>query len=409
MSPDDKGFPLSATMVIPAFFHTFTLVVKRNSIVPLSTILILKPMKNLLNTKIWQIKVHSVMTILVLMAMIFLLGNSCKKNSTEDPPPGSTENQYRFVFLADSRGDSMGYMTDTTALNPIIRQIGTLNPKPAFVMFGGDMCYRGYMDKEYTFQKFEDLFADLTAKGIPLYTVIGNHELYHTHSRYGFLLTNQEHYQTVFSENPSNGPAGYQHLTYCFTNLASSSFFAVLDSYYVDADTVHPKGLGGHIDSVQMKWLKNQVAGTTAKHKFLFIHCPYYYVNEDPDEPSIADTSFTELWSFLDVNKFDMLACGHSHLYARRTVDASVIPFPQTTPQTPLWQNNVVQLLCGTCGAGPDVGTIDPAIRTAWNVHNDHETYYFSVVDIVGSTVTVNSYKGHLGTYSIFETFTITR
>jgi hypothetical protein len=98
----------------------------------------------------------------------------------------------------------MGDMIDTTALNPIIRQIGTLSPKPAFVVFGGDMCYRGYMDKEYTFEHFKDLLAGLTSTGIPLYTLMGNHELYHEHSRYGFLLVNQQQFQSVFSENPSN-------------------------------------------------------------------------------------------------------------------------------------------------------------------------------------------------------------
>jgi gamma-glutamyltranspeptidase len=68
-----------------------------------------------------------------------------------------------------------------------------------------------------------------------------------------------------------------------------------------------------------------------------------------------------------------------------------------------------VQLINGTCGAGPDAGTIDPAIKAAWDVHNDHKTYYFSVIDISGNTVTVNSYSGYTGAYSVFETFTITR
>jgi len=40
-------------------------------------------------------------------------------------------------------------------------------------------------------------------------------------------------------------------------------------------------------------------------------------------------------------------------------------------------------------------------------VHNDAQTYYFSVVDISGCTVTVNSYSGYTGTYSVFDTFSI--
>jgi hypothetical protein len=346
---------------------------------------------------------------MILMIVAVALTSACKKTTSEETTPITVTPDLRFVFMADSRGDSMGYMVDTTALNPIIRQIGTLNPKPSFIVFGGDGCYRGYMKGAYTFQEFKDLFKNLTDNGIPLYTAVGNHELYHEHSRYGFLRTNQEEFQNVFSENPSNGPAGYEHLTYSFTHAPSNAFFAVLDAYYVDKDTVHPKDLGGHIDSAQMEWLKKHVAQSNALHKFLFIHTPYYYVTNDPDEASSADTSYTKLWSFLDANKFDFYACGHSHLYAQRTITSDVAPLPQTNPVTPNWQNNVLHLLCGTCGAGPDDEYVDPTVRTAWDVHNDHATYYFTVIDIVKNKVTINSYKGFTGTYTIFETLTITK
>jgi hypothetical protein len=149
------------------------------------------------------------------------------------------------------------------------------------------------------------------------------------------------------------------------------------------------------------------VAQTTATHKFLFIHTPYYYISDDPNEPSSANQSFTELWAFLDANRFDFYACGHSHLFSRKTIDSSVFPNPQTTPPTNLWKNNVVQLLNGTCGASPSTGFIDPNIKFSWNVYNDANTFYFSVVDITGSTVTVNSYSGNTGVYSVFDTFTI--
>ena len=93
-------------------------------------------------------------------------------------------------------------------------QIGALSPKPSFVIFGGDMSYRGYIHPSYTFQAFKDLFTPITSQGIPLYTAVGNHELYYHHSDSGFILGNQQQFQQVFSENPANGPAGYEHLAY---------------------------------------------------------------------------------------------------------------------------------------------------------------------------------------------------
>ncbi|MCX6285875.1 MAG: metallophosphoesterase [Bacteroidetes bacterium] len=347
----------------------------------------------------------NIVTITLLIVVVAML-SGCKKSTSDQQ--GGTGETLRFVWLADSRGDSLQHPVNYEVLNAIISQIGTLSPKPSFMIFGGDMSYRGYIKPSYTFQAWKDLFAPLTGNGIPLYTSVGNHELYYEHSDSGFMLGNQQQFQDVFSENPSNGPAGYEHLAYSFTSPGGSSFFAVLDAYYLTHDSF-PLNLGGNIDAAQMSWLRAQVAQTKATHKFLFIHTPYYYVSDDPEEPSAANQTYTGLWAFLDSNKFDFYACGHSHLFSRRTIDSSVAPNPQTTPPTPSWQNNVVQLLNGTCGAGPDAGTIDPAIKTAWNVHNDAKTYYFSVVDISGNTVTVNSYSGYKGAYSVFDTFTINK
>lgn len=347
----------------------------------------------------------SIVAFLLPIAFVAILINSCTKDKTE-PPPGVVE-PFRFVFLADSRGESLDYPVNDSVMKAIVSQIGQLSPKPAFVIFGGDMSYRGFIHNDFTFQAWKDLFTPL-GSGIPLYTAMGNHELYHEHASLGCWLVNQQAFQSVFSGNPANGPAGYEHLAYSFTAQGGNAFFAVLDPYFVSKDTMH-LGLGGNIDSTQMSWLRKQVAQTSATHKFLFIHTPYYYVAEDTSEASEPNQSFTKLWSFLDSNKFDIYACGHSHLYARKTIDSLVLPLPQTTPPTPLWKNSVVQLLNGTCGAGPSTGTIEPAFKIPWNVHNDPKTFYFSVIDIDGNTVTVNSYSGYHGAYTVFDTFRVTR
>jgi len=347
----------------------------------------------------------SIVAMTLLVVFVATLG-ACKKSSSDQPPPAGET--FRFVWLADSRGETLEHPVNDTVLKAIIGKIAVLSPKPSFVIFGGDGPYRGFIHPSFMFQPFKDLFAPVTSQGISLYTAIGNHELYYQHSDTGFILVNQQQFQAVFSENPSNGPTGYEHLAYTFTSPGGSAFFATLDPYFLTHDSV-PAGLGGNIEGPQMSWLRAQVAQTKATHKFIFIHTPYYYVSNDTTEPSTVSQSFTRLWAFLDSNKFDLYACGHSHLFARRTIDSSVLPNPQTVPQTPAWRNNVVQLINGTCGAGGGGGTVDPAVRVSWNVHDADKTYYFSVFDINGSTVTVNSYGGYTGAYSLIDTFTITR
>jgi hypothetical protein len=66
-------------------------------------------------------------------------------------------------------------------------------------------------------------------------------------------------------------------------------------------------------------------------------------------------------------------------------------------------------LLNGTCGAGPSTEVVDPSIKDSWNVHNNDSTFYFSVIDINGGTVTVKSYGGYTGAYSLIDSFTINK
>ncbi len=344
---------------------------------------------------------------LAVFLLFVTLLNGCSDTTDSSLGVGLPNESLRFVFMADSRGESLAQPVNDTVLKNIISQIGNLSPKPSFVIFGGDMSYRGYIGNSYTFQAWKDLFLPLINRGIALYTAVGNHELYHEHSSYGFLKVNQVAFQNSFTENPANGPAGYEHLTYSFTALGGNAFFAVLDPYYLTLDTTH-EDLSGIIDDSQMQWLRTQVSQSNATHKFLFNHAPYYYVINDTAEPSAANQSYTKLWAYIDSCKFDFFACGHSHLYSRRTIDSSIVPEPQTVPPTPPWRNNVVQLLNGTCGAGPSTGPIDPKFAT-WNVHNAHHTYYFSVIDVQGNTVSVKSYGGYLGSYTLIDSFTITK
>jgi hypothetical protein len=342
-------------------------------------------------------------TFFLIVVLCMVAASSCSNT----PSPDET---LRFVFLADSRSDSNGgapyaaaNFINTPVLSAIVTQILALSPRPSFVIFGGDMAYRGHYQDHgvsfYTYPAFKDVMAPLTNAGITVYTTMGNHELYDT-SPGEFVLANQTAFQAEFTDNPDNGPAGYERLVYSFTSDGGNAFFAVLDPYYLTAN-VPDTNLTGNVDDTQLSWLADQVAQTKAAHKFLFIHTPYYYVSD-----TVPNTTFTNLWSFLDNNEFDFYACGHQHLYSRKNIDSSILPNPQTDPPLTPWKNDVVQLLNGTCGAPHEPGTlsVDP---TLWNVNDAADTYFFSVIDIDGDQTTVNSYAGNTGAYSVIDTFTI--
>jgi 3',5'-cyclic AMP phosphodiesterase CpdA len=312
----------------------------------------------------------------------------------------------RFVWAADSRVDKPP--SDPTLIElmnkPVLDAIGkgvlALSPRPSFMVFGGDMAYRGKYKGQWTFDTWLGVMKPLTDAGIPIYTTLGNHELYqHPATAWSFNLENQQQFQQTFTTNPGNGPTGYERLAYSFTSPGGDAFFAVLDPYFL-TDNANPANLTGHIDDAQLAWLESQLAQTTATHKFLFIHTPYYYVSTPPPVP---DESYTRLWKILDAHRFAVYFCGHSHLYSRRTIDRSVLPNPPW-PGIDTWKNNVVQLLNGAAGAGPDTAAVS-VDRDLWHVANAPKTYYFTVVDIDGDRVRLTSYMGDTGDYVVFDVY----
>jgi hypothetical protein len=323
--------------------------------------------------------------------------------------PGHCET-LRFVFIADGRGDGLHDLINTTALDAINSQILALSPRPSFVIYGGDMVYRGHSEKVYNFQQVKDVMQPLTDAGIKLYTVMGNHELYREGTT-GFSLANQEEFKRIFTDNLENGPPGYERLVYSFESPRGKAFFAIGDCYYLTADDPNPglneesdPSLYGHFDDTQLSWLANQVAQTKARHKFFFAHAPYYQITSSQ---SYQNTSFTRLWSILDQNRFGIFFCGHVHLYSRKKINRNIAPEPQLTPPVK-WKHSVFQLLTGTCGAPVDTGTLI-VDKKKWHVFNDDETYYFSVIDIKGNHVKITSYGGQSSPYHVIDHVTYCR
>jgi len=146
------------------------------------------------------------------------------------------------------------------------------------------------------------------------------------------VLENQQEFQQVFADNPTNGLPGDERLAYSFASLGGDALFAALDPYCLTGNQT-VDNLGGNVTSAQLDWLADQVAQTKATHKFLFIHTPYYYVTgQDPDENSTSNQSHTLLWSHLDKNRFDFLACGHQHLFSWKAIDSSIPPQSPNKP-----------------------------------------------------------------------------
>lgn len=303
----------------------------------------------------------------------------------------------KFVFMADCRGFGPNEPIDLKVLKEINDKILALSPRPAFVLFGGDLALTGLKadGKSNNFQAFKDAMKPITDAGIKLYVALGNHELYKEGNHGNFYREAQEQYRQAFADLPGNGPPGYERLVYSFESDGHDAFFAVLDPYYMDPDSSVRQPVNhavGSFDAKQLEWLTKQLKQTKATHKFLCSHVPIHQVTRDQ-----TDSSYFDLWSIMDQARFDIYFCGHVHLFSRKAIDRGV---------DPRWQNSVVQLLTGDGGA-PAVEAA-AVVRDSRDWHIDVGSNYYSVVELNGSQVAVDSYGGRDGNYKVIDHFTLT-
>ncbi|MGA2402290.1 MAG: metallophosphoesterase [Syntrophobacteraceae bacterium] len=303
----------------------------------------------------------------------------------------AAQNSFRFVVMGDSPHFECTYSDppekciDVEVLNRINQQIVSLDPKPAFLFFLGDMANYG---GKTMLQGWNSVMDTLRNAGIPVYTIIGNHELLDDK---GVSVQQQKDYQSVFSNLPQNGPPGYGSLAYSFTY--GNAFFLIFDTFYLDPAAGLPTE-DPHIEQAQFDWAGQAIAGANPAvvHKFALSHAPAF-----SDENNNYTQYNANLWTMMDNNAFDAFFGAHEHYYARFKVT------PQTEPLVPSnpWLGNVFQVISGGAGA--------PLVEVPDNTADVTQVqYHYTVVDVKGGTVSVNAYSYDNPTKPI-DSFTVVK
>ncbi|MBI5346914.1 MAG: metallophosphoesterase [Chlamydiae bacterium] len=284
------------------------------------------------------------------------------------------EGSFRFVVYGDSRGPSLGVPYNSAVLDFINTQITNLNPRPAFVLFGGDMVYAGTDAGNVGNHLLEwKLHMDATMDGIPYYTTVGNRDLYE--GGYPPVKEVEIKYHDTFDFLPENGPTApidYTRLVYSFEYGTGDdrSIFIVLDAWGFNGTIPYDNAY----DTEQINWFAAQ-ATSTANHKFVVSHGPVFSPEGWP-----VDRSAKQIWEFMEQNGFDSFYCGHEHIYARWNIDQSAY-LPSFL--------KITQVLTGGAGASPD----NPNTYDATAATPIYFGYNFVVVDIDGNTIKQHAYK----------------
>ena len=202
-------------------------------------------------------------------------------------PPSTTDNNLRFYVVSDLHS---GYDVNFAKLQEMIVN------NPDFIVANGDIVNYGIRSEYVVAGGLFELSP------VPIYTTIGNHEAWQSGLRY---------YKDYF------GPL-YNSFIY------KDCLFVFLDSH------------SGYIGQTQFDWLKLTLAGSPAKHKFVFSHMPP--VNPKTGEFDANDhhlkelsnslfdkTESDQLVKLLNDYKVEAIIAGHTHTQAQINIGGTNI------------------------------------------------------------------------------------
>jgi len=257
---------------------------------------------------------------------------------------------WKFLVCGDSRGRSYNEQVNTTILSELAH--AATNEAPAFVLFPGDLVWGA---TPAAFAEWREAVAPLYNAGIPIYPVMGNHELGDVNA-----------FTSAFGADiPDNGPAGEINRTYAVSG--PNALILALDTY-----------VNSH--RVNQPWIDSILATNVMPHVFAIGHEPAFKVNHTDildDYPANRDA----FWRSLAGANATAYFCGHDHFYDNSRLDDG--------DGNPL--NDIRQYIVGTGGAPLYGDGLYDGINGAWTPQRvTHEIQYgYIVVEINDMDVTI--------------------
>jgi 3',5'-cyclic-AMP phosphodiesterase len=233
-------------------------------------------------------------------------------NGSSDMHPHNEDNGFQFVHLTDqhvrrARKGDIGYRR-------CIERVNSLDPKPAFILMGGDGPFDGLYTEKSEFEDQIRLFQSISDDlEMPYYHCIGNHDVL------GYSGSRK-----VPVTDPDLGKKFFMDLVGMDKSYYSFDFrgwhFVILDSIYpVEAE--HGPSYVPRIGNEQLDWLRYDLATHSGKPTVAVTHiatfCNIGQIMGDPDMPSLHGRVLRdgrELREILERHKVKALLQGHSHI-----------------------------------------------------------------------------------------------
>ena len=310
-----------------------------------------------------------------------------------------TEAKYRFVVMADSRGNSTNNQVNQMVFKSILRSVNSLNPPASLILFGGDM-----INGASTVSSVES--ALIQWKGVVNQEMGTNYAetrilpAFGTHEKSGGLGTPErfQAFSNVFNPVASfipGSPREYMNMnvyknTVYYCDYSNARFF-VLNN---DSDpnnttscttvggtpTVCPTpGIGHEVGQNQRNWIAGRLGANDLN--FFIHHEPVYYVNAGRQLPNNIPGSMdakpsprSDYLSVIQQNDTATLVfSAHEHQYARMKINES---------------KGLYEMKTATCGA--PIYNDDGGFNSTRRAFGPKYAYHYAIVDVDGKQVTVN-------------------
>ena len=313
-----------------------------------------------------------------LLCVILLLG-ACLPLWLAPPAHGD----WTFAILGDTRGEHYTTTGVGSNLNAIATQIASLHPD--LVLVSGDLCNGNAThvanppSYAQQFDTWKVAMSPVTAAGIPIYPVRGNHE--NEAGEAAPIPELKQAYYDAFgafmpANGPNNGPNDDQRgFTYSFVH--SNATFIALDQYFYFNQTPQP---GYH--SIDQTWPTQQLRQATTPYVVVMAHEPSFTFDfYGPNNAARA-----EFWDSLGSNGSRLFICGQVH-----QLNVSVASDGAGNP--------IYQLLSGNGGA-PLSSSAEP-VDDLMEIYNDagattlftNDTCYgFALATVGASSMTIEYY-----------------
>jgi len=252
---------------------------------------------------------------------------------------------WRFIVTGDSRGGDNG--VNSRVLKRIRDDLINMKPKPAFVIFTGDLVNRGY---RYELEYFKKIFQKpLDDNGIKFYPVRGNHD------------RSASQFAEIFDYLPKNGPSRDRGLTYKVT-YKNAAF------YFIDGAFGGGRGFARY----QLDWLYKNFKEKGFDHRFLIAHSPLWSTGNHTPLYRGSSRALKDLLTKSTNVNLSTYFCGHDHFFDLSIEKASN-------------GKTFRQFLLGTAGA-PLYEQEEEVEETSDSLYH-YKGYGYSVFEVDGDTI----------------------